>query len=148
MKDTAQGAAGPVRELSLNDVCTEILEGTRGVIGCAVIDIESGLVLGVAHNIPNLSDTYVEAIAAAAVDLFRGKTIQAVEELISAHYGTAVENSIQELQVTTNESFNFMATVPGKPNTLFVLSTERTIKLGLGWTLVRANSQKIAPICP
>ncbi len=133
---------------TLNDVCREIVDATEGMIGCGVIDIDSGLVLGYAHDIKGFSESYVEAVAAAAVDLFRGRTISAVESLIGSHFGNKVTNSIQEIQVTTGKSFQFMSVVPGKPNALFVMVTDRNIKLGLGWTLLRASLSQVAPACP
>ena len=148
MKDKDQNSPGTVKEITLNDMCKEIMGGHDGIQGCAILDLQSGLVLGVSHKLAGLNEAYVEAIAAAAVDLFRGPTVKAVENLLGSHFGKKVENSIQELQITTNNSFNFLSAVPGKPNALFYMATDKSLTLGLGWTLLRANLGKVVPICP
>ncbi len=148
MKDKDQGSPGMVKEITLTDICKEIMNGHDGIQGCAILDLQSGLVLGVSHKLAGLNDAYVEAIAAAAVDLFRGPTVKAVENLLGSHFGKKVENSIQELQITTNDGFNFLSTVPGKPKALFFMGTDKSLTLGLGWTLLRANLTKVAPLCP
>ncbi|KAA3611367.1 MAG: hypothetical protein DWQ05_20565 [Calditrichaeota bacterium] len=148
MKEKDQNSSGPVKEITLNDVCREIRDGQDAIQACAVLDLQSGLVLGVSHKLSGFNDAYVEAIAAAAVDLFRGPTVNAVEHLLGGHFGKKVENAINELQVTTNDGFTFLSVVPEKRNALFLMATDKSITLGLGWTLLRANLNKISPLCP
>jgi hypothetical protein len=88
---------------SINDVCNEIVEAVDGALGCGVVDLSTGLLLGVAHKVPYFTQSYLDAVAAAAVDMFRGKTISAVEQLLTATRGTKVEHSLKEVQMTTTE---------------------------------------------
>lgn len=62
----------------LDDVLRKVVSDVDGALGCAVVDLSSGLLLGVAHNVPYFTSSYLEAVAAAAVDLFRGKNVRAV----------------------------------------------------------------------
>ncbi|MCA9730664.1 MAG: hypothetical protein H6696_20730 [Deferribacteres bacterium] len=148
MKDKDQNSPGTVKEVTLNDVCKEVLNGHDGIQGCAVLDLQSGLVLGVSHKLSGFNDAYIEAIAAAAVDLFRGPTVKAVENLLGSHFGKKTQNAIQELQVTTADGFTFLSVVPGKPQALFLMATDKSLTLGLGWTLIRSNLGKVLPYCP
>ena len=59
----------------LDTICTSLMRDMNEAIGVAVVDLSSGLMLSVAHNAPYLTQSYLDAVAAAAVDLFRGKTI-------------------------------------------------------------------------
>jgi hypothetical protein len=136
------------RMASLNDVCREIVGAVDGSLGCGVIDLSSGLLLGVAHNVPYFTQSYLDAVAAAAVDMLRGKTVRAVEALLSNTRGKKLENSIKEIQMTTEATYHFIATVPEKPNTAVVLITSRKTNLGMGWAGVKNNLAKIAPLCP
>jgi hypothetical protein len=133
---------------SINEVCKEIVGSVDGSLGCGVIDLSSGLLLGVAHNVPYFTQSYLDAVAAAAVDMLRGKTVRAVEALLSNTRGKKLENSIREIQLTTEATYHFIATVPDKPNTAVVLITSKKTNLGMGWAGVKNNLSKIGPLCP
>lgn len=122
---------------SIKDVCAEALDSTEGGLGCAVVDLKSGLLLGVAHKISYFTQSYLDAVAAAAVDMMRGNKIRAVEDMIGNMRGQTEKNLIQEVQMTTKNTYHFMAVVPEKPDALIVLITSRKANLGLGWVAVR-----------
>lgn len=48
----------------LDDLLQTIVKDVDGALGCAVVDLESGLLLGVAHNVPYFTSSYLEAVAA------------------------------------------------------------------------------------
>lgn len=133
---------------NLDQITRDITTSVDGALGCAVVDLTSGLLLSVSHNVPYFTQTYLEAVAAAAVDMFRGKNVQAVESLLSNQRGTTLENSIKEMQMTTEATLHFMTTVPEKPNALVVLITSKKTNLGMGWAQVRKNLPLIAPLVP
>ncbi len=133
---------------NLDQITREITSSVDGALGCAVVDLNSGLLLSVSHNVPYFTQTYLEAVAAAAVDMFRGKNVQAVESLLTNQRGKALENSIKEMQMTTESTLHFMTIVPEKPNALVVLITSKKTNLGMGWAQVRKNLPLISPLVP
>lgn len=133
---------------TLNDICKETLSEVDGATGCAVVDLNNGLMLASAHNVPYFSQTYIDAVAAASVEMFRGKNIAAVEKLLSAQRGHPVEKSMQEVQMSTAGTYHFMSVVPGKPDSLMVLITTRKANLGMGWAALRRAMAAAAPLCP
>jgi predicted regulator of Ras-like GTPase activity (Roadblock/LC7/MglB family) len=132
----------------LDDLLQEVVKEVDGALGCAVVDLESGLLLGVAHSVPYFTSSYLEAVAAAAVDMIRGKNVRAVEALLSNQRGKPVEKTIKEIQMTTEHTLHFMATVPEKPDALVVLITSKKTNLGMGWSAVRRSMVAVAPLCP
>lgn len=132
----------------LDDVLRKIVSDVDGALGCAVVDLNSGLLLGVAHNVPYFTSSYLEAVAAAAVDLFRGKNVRAVESLLSSQRGKPVEKMVQEVQMSTDRTYHFMATIKDKPDSLLVLITSKSANLGMGWSAVRSNMLTLTPLCP
>jgi len=132
----------------LDDILQTVVSNVDGALGCAVVDLNSGLLMGVAHNVPYFTSSYLEAVAAAAVDMLRGKNVHAVESLLSSQRGKTIENTIKEIQMTTDRTYHFMATVTDKPNSLIVLITSKSTNLGMGWAAVRNNMNAIAPLCP
>ncbi len=132
----------------LNDIVQELVNNVDDALGAAVVDLDSGLLLGVAHNVPYFTQSYLDAVAAAAVDMFRGKTVSAVEELIAEQRGTDPKPLMSEIQMTSEKTFHFMSIVPGKEKALTVLITGKKTNLGMGWSNLRKALPKIAPHCP
>ena len=133
---------------SLNEICEGLVSDVDDALGCAVVDLSSGLLMSVAHNVPYFTQSYLDAVAAAAVDMFRGKTVGAVEKLLSNQRGVELTQMMQEIQMSTEKTYHFMSVVPGKPNSLVVLITGRKANLGMGWSALRNALTTIAPLCP
>ncbi len=134
--------------MSLNDICKSVIDEVDGATGCAVVDLNNGLMLGQAHNVPYFTQTYLDAVGAAAVEMFRGKNVSAVEKLLSAQRGEKVEKTMQEIQMTTTGTYHFMSIVPEKPDALMVLVTTRKANMGMGWAALRGALKDVAPHCP
>ena len=132
----------------IDDKCREMVDNVEDALGCAVVDLNTGLLLGVHHVVPHFTQTYIDAVAAAAVDMFRGKSISNVEKLLGEQRGEDVSHSMQEVQMTTPKTYHFMSTVTGKPNALLVLITGKKTNLGMGWSAVRNSMDEIASLCP
>jgi predicted regulator of Ras-like GTPase activity (Roadblock/LC7/MglB family) len=132
----------------LNGICSEIVNDVDDAFAAAVVDLSTGLLLAVSHNIPYFTQTYLDAVAAAAVDMFRGKNVSTVEKLLSNQRGNEVMNSINEVQMTTDKTYHFMSIIPGKENALMVLVTGKKANLGMGWMAVRNALPTIAEGCP
>jgi hypothetical protein len=133
---------------SINDVCKEIVESVDDALGAAVVDLSTGLMLGAHHNVPYFTTSYLDAVAAAAVDMFRGKGISNVEKRLAQTRGEEVSNTMQEIQMTTPKTYHFMAVLPGKPNALAILITGRKANLGMGWAGLRSAMHSLEPMCP
>lgn len=134
--------------MNINDICGEVVRNVDAALGCAVVDLNSGLLLGVSHNVPYFTQSYLDAVAAAAVDMFRGRTVSAVEDMIANMRGSTRKHMIKEVQMSTDNTFHFMMVVPDKPDALVVLVTSRKANLGMGWSSLRMAVPKIAPLCP
>lgn len=134
--------------MDINDICRQIVQNVDAALGCAVVDLNSGLLLGVSHKVPYFTQSYIDAVAAAAVDMFRGRTISAVEDMIANMRGNNKKNLIKEVQMTTDNTYHFMMVVPDKPDALVVLVTSKKANLGMGWSSMRMAIPKLTPLCP
>lgn len=134
---------------SINDICNSVVGKVDDGLGCAVVDLESGLLLGVAHKVPYFTQSYLDAVAAAAVDMFRGRTVRAVEDMIGQQRGSSESvRLVHEIQMSTEKTFHFMQILPNKPNTLLVLITGRRANLGMGWSALRNTVPLLEPLIP
>lgn len=134
---------------SINDICNEVVRKVDDGLGCAVVDLDSGLLLGVAHKVPYFTQSYLDAVAAAAVDMFRGRTVRAVEDMIAQQRGTSESiRLVHEIQMTTEKTYHFMQILPNKNNALVVLITGRGANLGLGWSALRQALPMLEPLVP
>lgn len=134
--------------MSLNKICQDIYGEVSGAIAMAVVDLSTGMLLEVYHQVPYFDQTYLDAVSAAAVDMFRGRTVTMVEEMLAKQRNKPTVHSIQEIQMTTDGTFHFMAIVPEKPYALAILITTKRASLGMGWASLRRALPEISKECP
>lgn len=133
---------------TINQACQVITEKVDEGLGCALVDVDSGLLIGVHNKATYLSESYLDAVAAAAVEMFRGKTVRVVEELIAQQRNVAPMRLINEVQMTTERTYHFMAILPDKKNMLAVLITGKRTNLGMGWATLRNALPELSKLCP
>lgn len=132
----------------INRACQDIIEKVDDGLGCALVDLESGLLLGIYNKVNYLSESYLDAVAAAAVEMFRGKTVRVVEEMIAQQRKSEPVRLMQEVQMTTERTYHFMTVLPGKANMLAVLITGKRTNLGMGWATLRNALPDLAALSP
>jgi len=120
----------------------------EGGLAAAVVDLNNGLIVDAYHNVPYFTQSYIDAVGVAAVDMFRGKTITAVETMMAAQRGGEISYHVKEIQMTTDGTYHFMAVLPDKPDYLLILVTRTTTSLGAGWMATRNVMQEVAEFCP
>lgn len=131
----------------LKHTCTALLHDVEQALGVTVIDLQSGRLLGVAHNTPYFTPSYVEAVVAASVEMFRGPAVRNVENTLTAQRQTPERHHLEEVEMATDFTYHFMSVVPGRRDVLVVLITTRRVNLGLGWNSLREALPQIAAAC-
>ncbi len=133
---------------NLNDICEDMLASIDHALAAAIVDQDSGLLLAAAHNMPHFTESFLDATAAAAVDLFRGKGISGVEGLLAELRGEEAKHSLREVQMSTERTYHFAVVVPDRPDVLAILVTGKPVNLGLAWAELRSRLRDIAAACP
>lgn len=126
----------------LDDICKGVVDAVDDALAVGVVDLETGMLMGVNHTINYFTQAYLDAVSAAAVELFRGKMVRRVEELLSKHRGTDVKDSFQEVFVKSTTVYHFMIGIPEK-SAVVVLVTKKTANQGLGWSSLRNSLEDI-----
>lgn len=122
--------------MNLQELCEEAIADVDGCLGCALVDLDTGLPLAskvVAGSL--LQQGAMELLAAASVDYFRGHMVWQLELAMSA--GESAGRFVQDIQTTTEDTYNFMSIVPGRESTLLLLVLDKAANLGLGWISMR-----------
>ena len=99
-----------------------------------------------AHNVDYFNQTYLDAVAAAAVQMFRGETVTHVEELISERRGVPPEHMIEEVQMSTVRTYHFMMVLPNHHEAALVLITDRRANVGISWSALRRTVLDVEPL--
>ncbi len=133
--------------MSLNEKLKDLVESVDGALGAAVVEVDTGLIIGVHHMIPYFTHSYVDAVAAAAADMFRGRTVQTIEKLLGAQRGNTELGLIKEVQMTSDSTLHFLSVVPGKDGSIVILTTSKKSNLGMGWSALRLALDDLAPYC-
>jgi hypothetical protein len=129
------------------EVCRQVQEKVEDALAVGVIDLNTGMLMGVHHNVPYFTQPYLDAVAAAAVEMFRGKNVRRVEELLGATRGEPIQDSFEEIFVSSPRVFHFMTTIADK-SAVVVMVTKKTMNQGMGWAMLRANLELIRQTLP
>lgn len=127
----------------LNQICESIYREVDSAIAMAIVDLESGLPMAVYHQVPHFDQNYVDLVSAAAVDMFRGRTVRNVEEELSQQRGKSAMHSIKEVQMVTDGTYHFMITLPKYPHIVAILITTKKALMGMAWTSLRRKVDDI-----
>ena len=122
----------------------KLIREVEGGLAASLIDLESSLVIDAYHNVPYFTQSYIDAVGVASIDMFRGATMSAVETMIAAQRGEEFKYHVKEIQMTSDGTHHFMAVLPDKPNYLLIFVTRTTTSLGAGWLGTRNAMQEIA----
>ena len=122
--------------MNLQQLCEETVVDVDGCLGCALVDLATGLPLAsrvVAGSL--LGQAGMDLLSAASVEYFRGRMVWQLELAMSG--GQTDGQFVHEIQTTTEDTYSFMSVVPGRETTLLVLVLDKAANLGLGWISMR-----------
>jgi hypothetical protein len=132
----------------IDDACREVVNKVDGAVAAGVVDLETGMLLGI-HNGAQYTQTLNEIVAAACMDLFRGSNIGRIQEMVRSHRGVPEngENYFHEIHVTSEHDFHFAKTLK-KGRAVMMLVTKKSTNIGMGWALLKSMIPTIEPLVP
>jgi hypothetical protein len=132
----------------IDDACKEVVSKVDGAVAAGVVDLDTGMLLGV-HNNAQYTQTLNEIVAAACMDLFRGPNVGRVEQMVRQHRGIQEngDHYFQEIQITSENNFHF-AKVLKKGKAVVMLVTKKTTNMGMGWAQLKALVPTLEPLIP
>jgi hypothetical protein len=132
---------------NLNTICQDVVNDVQDALACGVVDLNTGMLMGIHHTVPYFTQSYLDAVAAAAVEMIRGRTVRRVEQVLSKHRGTEVKDSFEEIFIASKNVYHFMALIREKQS-LVVLVTKKSTSQGMGWASLRNALDDIAAALP
>lgn len=132
---------------STQDVCRKVVEDVGDCLAVGVVDLNTGMLMGVHHTVPYFTQAYLDAVAAAAVDMFRGRNVRRVEELLSKQRGEEVKDSFEEVFISSIKVYHFMILLRDKA-AVVVMVTRKSTNQGMGWAALRASLGAIRGTLP
>ncbi len=132
---------------STQDTCKAVLDKVDDCLAVGVVDLNTGMLMGVYHTVPYFTQAYLDAVAAAAVDMFRGKNVQRIEELLSKQRGEELKDTFEEVFISSSKVFHFMSVIAEK-GAVVVMVTKKSTNQGLGWAALRNSIGDIKATLP
>ena len=129
------------------EVCRQIQEKVDDCLAVGVVDLNTGMLMGVHHTVPYFTQAYLDAVAAAAVEMFRGKNVRRIEELLSTQRGEPIKDSFEEVFISSAKVFHFMVVIKEK-SAVVVMVTKKATNQGMGWAALRNNQDAIKKTLP
>ena len=123
---------------AMDDACTKLLQQVNGSIMCAIVDLDSGVMLAMQPGGPG-SRALGPVVIEAAIKLVRGAVIGRLVSSLRLHEAgpDAPVGYLEEAQLTTLEHCLFCRTVRGG-RVLTLLVTTREVSVGMGWAQLKA----------
>ncbi len=125
----------------LDEIAKSLLDSIDGSLGVGIVNLNTGRLFGSSYRASYMTEDLLDSLAAAAVDMFRGRTITQVENLFADLRGVPRKRLWQEMHVSSEHTYHFMLVLPNKPDALLVLVTNKQASLGLSW----ANLRRVVP---
>jgi hypothetical protein len=118
--------------------CRQVVEKVEGALACGVVDLGSGMLLGM-YNAAAGATLLDELVAAATMDLFRGSSVDRIERMVRQHRGLPERNGqrLEEIHVTSIRNFHFAKAIAGG-RAVIVLVTAKSTNIGMGWAQLKA----------
>ncbi|MBX3261294.1 MAG: hypothetical protein KIS83_21490 [Rubrivivax sp.] len=132
---------------STQEICKGTLEKVDDCLAIGVVDLNTGMLMGVHHVVPYFTQAYLDAVAAAAVEMFRGKTVRRIEELLSAQRGEQLKDSFEEVFISSPKTFHFMTVIKDK-GAVVVMITKKSTNQGMGWAALRSSLSAVKATLP
>lgn len=132
----------------IDDSCKKVVENVDGSVACGVVDLDSGMLLGI-YNSAGYTQTLNEIVAAATMDLFRGPNVGRIQKAVRSHRGIPEngEHYFQEVHVTSSHNFHFAKTMKGG-KAVIMLVTKKTTNIGMGWAQLKGVIPDVEPLVP
>jgi hypothetical protein len=122
--------------MTVADVCQKVVDNMNDGLACAIVDVNTGMLLGIHHLVPHFTTNYLDAVAAAAVEMFSGRTVKRIEQLLSSMSGVPVQESFEEIFTSSPRVFHFMKLIREK-QVIIILVTRKSVSQGMGWAALR-----------
>jgi hypothetical protein len=121
---------------NLNSICEAMVSDVSDALAVGVVDLNTGMLMASHHVVSYFTQSYMDAVAAAAVDMFRGKNVRRIEDLLSKVRGKPVKDSFEEIFISSPLTYHFMKLIREK-GVLVVMVTKKTTNQGMGWAALR-----------
>ena len=127
--------------MDMQQVCAATLDEVDGALGCIVMDMSTGLTVAAQYRPGSpVNDGTINLVSVVSANMFAGKLMRQFEGALAA---APAPGFVREVQMTTANSNQFMAAIPGWNDGVFVLVTEKRVSLGLGWMAVHRVMERI-----
>lgn len=132
----------------IDDSCRAVVEKVEGGVACGVVDLSTGMLLGI-HNSAAYTQTLNEVVAAATMDMFRGSAIDKIEKMVRQHRGITEDGAhyFEEIHITSKHNFHFAKTIAGG-KAVIMLVTKKTTNIGMGWAQLKSVIPDVEPLVP
>lgn len=120
---------------NMDDACGVLQQQVNGAVLCAIVDLDSGIIVGM-HPTGAERRALATVVSASAIRLVRGAVVGDLVTQLSTSE-SAASGYLEEAQLTTPEHIVFCRTV-SEGRALAVLVTTRDVSVGMGWAQLKA----------
>lgn len=130
--------------MTIEKQLTETLANVPKAVACGVVDMASGLVLGI-KTTGNQPEEVFDLLGAATKDMFEGDNVTAIEDIFKKARGVKDPDLryFQEIVVFSNNLVHYFARTKDNPAVVFCVLSPANVNIGLFLLKSRAEAQKV-----
>lgn len=127
--------------MSIDNLLNETISNVPKALAAGVVDMESGLMLGIKTTSNHPSQVF-DFLAAATKDIFEGDNVTAIEDIFKEARGDkkSTERYFKEIVVFSSNLLHYFTRVPGKDGIVYGVVCSVSANVGL----VLVKSREIA----
>lgn len=117
--------------MNTNQALNEALKVIPKAVACGIVDMESGMMLGIKTTESHPQEVF-DFLAAATKDMYEGENVTNIENIFKKARGVkSDERYFQEIIVTSKNLLHFFTRLPGKQSVVFAVVCSKDANVGL-----------------
>lgn len=126
--------------------CRLLVESAPRAHAAAVVDLNTGLIDGMHHDLSVLSQTTIDAMCAAAQEWLLGTATQNVQKLMNPSGGAHTSPMLASMHFKTSYTEHFVKVLPRMQNFVLVLVTDADVDVREVWEFIHGSRLVTEPI--
>jgi len=130
--------------MNIDNLLNESLESVPKAVAAGIVDMNSGLMLGIKTTSNHPTEVF-DFLAAATKDIFEGENVTAIEDIFKQARGQSgsKERYFQEIVVFSSNLLHYFSRVPSQPSIVYGVVCHDSANIGMLLVRARGISQRV-----
>lgn len=131
--------------MNIDNLLSEALTVVPKAVAAGVVDLNSGLMLGIKTTASHPSQVF-DFLAAATKDIFEGENVTAIEDIFkkARNQHNSTERYFKEIMVFSSNLIHYFSRVPSNSSLVFGVVCSDSANIGMVLVRARSMTERVA----